>query len=222
MSGTGPGFATEELKLSERLQLVFYAPRAAFAAVRERETATDWLVPALLVCAIGLGAHYLTLEAMTDLNSPAVIEDLEGLDEAGRQRYQESALMLRAHGWMMVPVGYFTSLVLVGWVLMVMGRALFQAEVSYRQALVIKAYAALVISVEWALRGGLVLMTGDPGIQLGLGVLLPEGAEASLGGRVLMEVNHCRILHQPLKSPLLIIIESHGHRLGLDLSLIHI
>ena len=34
------------------------------------------LTPALLVCAIGLGAHYLTLEAVTALNSPAVIEHL--------------------------------------------------------------------------------------------------------------------------------------------------
>ena len=189
MSATGPGFAAEDLTLSERLQLVFYAPRTAFEAVRDREMAFDWLVPALLVCAIGLAAHYLTLDAMTNLDSPAVTEHLQGLGEADQQRYQESAAMLRTHGWMMVPVGYFTSLVLVGWVLMVMGRSLFQAEVSYRQALVIKAYAALVIGIEWALRGGLVLMTGDPGIQLGLGALLPAGAAASLGGRVLMAIN---------------------------------
>ena len=65
MSATGPGFAAEDLTLSERLQLVFYAPRTAFDAVRDREMAFDWLVPALLVCAIGLAAHYLTLDAMT-------------------------------------------------------------------------------------------------------------------------------------------------------------
>ena len=189
MSATGPSFASEDLTLSERLQLVFYAPRAAFDAVREQETALDWLVPALLVCAVGLGAHYLTLGAVTDLDSPALIEHLEELDEAGRQRYQESVAMLKTHGWMMVPVGYFTSLVLVGWVLMMMGRSLFQAEVSYRQALVIKAYAASVIGVEWVLRSGLILMTGDPGIQLGLSVLLPASAATSFGGQVLMAIN---------------------------------
>ena len=146
-------------------------------------------MPALLVCAAGLGAHYLTLDAVTDLDSPALIEHLEELDEAERQRYQESVAMLKMHGWMMVPVGYFTSLVLVGWVLMMMGRSLFQAEVSYRQALVIKAYAASVIGVEWVLRSGLILMTGDPGIQLGLSVLLPASAATSFGGQVLMAIN---------------------------------
>ena len=34
--------------------------------------------------------------------------------------------------------------------------------------------------------------------------------------RVSMEVAHCRLLHQTLKSPLLIIVESDGYRLGLD------
>ena len=189
MSETGPGFAVEELSLFERLQLVFYAPRTAFVAVRGRETALDWLLPALLVCAVGLGAHQLTLDVLTDLEAPAVQQHLEGMDEVGRQRYEQSAAMLRAHGWMMIPVGIFTSLVMVGGVLLAMARSLFQAEVNYRQMLVIKAYAALVVAVEWVLRAVLVFTTGDPGVQLGLGAVLAEGTAASLSGRVLLAAN---------------------------------
>jgi hypothetical protein len=189
MSQTGPGFGVEDLNLTARMQRVFYAPRSAFEAVRGLETAHDWLLPALLVCLVGLVAHYLTLDVVTDLQSPAAQRQLEGMDEAARKQYEESAAMLRASGWMMIPVGVFTSLVIVAMVLKVMARSLFQADVSYRQMLVVKAYAALVVGVEWVLRAVLVLATGDPGVHLGPGMLLPEGVAASFTGRVLLTLN---------------------------------
>ena len=188
-SATGPGFAAEDLSLFARIQRVFYAPRTAFAAVRGQETAHDWLLPALLVCAVGLGAYHLTLDVVTDLEGPAVQQHLEDMDEAEQQRYQESAAMMRAHGWMMIPVGLFASLVVVGGVLLALARSVLQAEVSYRQMLVVKAYAALVVAVEWAVRAVLVLATGDIGAHLGLGPLLSEEAAATFGGRVLTALN---------------------------------
>jgi hypothetical protein len=111
------------------------------------------------------------------------------MDEAEQQRYKESAAMMRAHGWMMIPVGLFASLVVVGGVLLGLARSVFQAEVSYRQMLVVKAYAALVVAIEWAVRAVLVLATGDIGAHLGLGPFLSEEAAATFGGRVLMALN---------------------------------
>ena len=181
MNATGPGFAAEDLSLFERIQRVFYAPRTAFAAVRGQETAHDWLLPALLVCAVGVGSYNLTL----DVGAPAVQEPLESLDESERQQ----AEALQAHGWMMVPVGLFFSLVVVGGVLLMLARSAFQAEVSYRQMLVVKAYALLVVGVEWVVRAMLVLATGDIGAHLGLGALLSEEAAATFGGRILMALN---------------------------------
>ena len=181
MSATGPGFAAEDLNLFVRIQRVFYAPRTAFAAVRGQESAHDWLLPALLVCAVGIGAHHLTL----DVGTPAVQQQLESLDEVERQRVEA----FQAHSWMMIPVGLFASLVVVGGVLLALVRSVFQAEVSYRQMLVVKAYAALVVAVEWAVRAVLVLATGDIGAHLGLGLFLSEEAAATLGGRVLMVLN---------------------------------
>ncbi len=180
MSATGPGFATEDLSLFTRIQRVFYAPRTAFAAVRGQESAHDWLLPALLVCAVGIGAYHLTL----DVGAPAV-QQLEGLDEAERQRLEA----FQAHGWMVIPVGLFSSLVVVGGVLLALARSVFQAEVSYRQMLVVKAYAALVVAVEWAVRAVLVLTTGDLEAHLGLGLFLSEEAAATFGGRVLVALN---------------------------------
>lgn len=85
MSATGPGFATEDLSLFVRMQRVFYAPRTAFAAVRGQESAHDWLLPALLVCAVGIGAHHMSLNA----GAPAIQQQLESLDEAERQRVED-------------------------------------------------------------------------------------------------------------------------------------
>ena len=189
MSATGPGFAAEDLSLFARMQHVFYAPRMAFAAVRGQESAHDWLLPVLLVCAVGLGAYHFTLDVVTDLEGPAVQQHLEGMDEAEQQRYKESAAMMRAHGWMMIPVGLFASLVVVGGVLLALARSVFQAEVSYRQMLVVKAYAALVVAIEWMVRAVLVLATGDITVHLGLGLFLSEGAAATFGGRVLTALN---------------------------------
>ena len=189
MSTTGPGFAAEDLSIFERMQRVFYAPRTAFAAVRGQESAHDWFLPALLVCAVGLGAYHLTLDAVTEIEGPAVQQHLEGMDEAEQQRYKESAALMRAHGWMMIPVGLFASLVVVAGVLLGLARSVFQAEVTYRQMLIVKAYAALVVSIEWAVRAVLVLATGDVGAHLGLGLLLSEEAAATFGGRVLAALN---------------------------------
>ena len=181
MSATGPGFATEDLSLLARIQRVFYAPRTAFAAVRGQESVHDWLLPVLLVCAVGVGSYNLTLDA----GAPAVQEQLESLDEAERQQ----AEALQAHGWMVVPVGLFFSLVVVGGVLLLLARSAFQAEVSYRQMLVVKAYALLVVGVEWVVRVVLVLATGDLGAHLGLGLFLSEEAAATFGGRILTALN---------------------------------
>ena len=189
MSEAGPGFTVGMSSLFERLQLVFYAPHTAFLEVRGRETAHDWLLPTLLVCMVGLAAHHMTIDTVTDLQNPAVQRHLEGMDEEGRQRYEQSAAMLRAHGWMQIPVGVFTSLVVVGWVLMAMARSLFQVEVNYRQVLVVKAYAALVVAAEWILQSVLVWSTGDPTLHLGLGILLSDEVAASFVGRVLMAAN---------------------------------
>ena len=180
MSATGPGFAAEDLSLFARIQRVFYAPSTAFAAVRGQESAHDWLLPVLLVCAVGVGSYNLTL----DVGAPDV-QELEGLDEAERQQ----AEALQAHGWMVVPVGLFFSLVVVGGVLLMLARSVFQAEVSYRQMLVVKAYALLVVAIEWVVRVVLVLATGDLGAHLGLGLFLSEEAAATFGGRILTALN---------------------------------
>ncbi len=185
----GPGFATEEAGWVERLCRVFYIPQSSFAAVVGRESAWDWFAPIAFACLVGIGTHFVTIDVVGNLATPAVQEKLSGLDEAQREQYTRSVEMLRTQGWTMIPVGLFTSLVIVAGLLMLVARFVFHCELSFRQALVIKAYATLVVVPEWVVRGALILAADSPFVYTGPGMFVGEAASATFFGRALLGVN---------------------------------
>ena len=185
----GPGFAAEEAGWVERLCRVFYAPQASFAAVVGRESAWDWFLPIVFACLVGVATHFVTIDVVGNLDTPAVREKMSDLDEAQRAQYARSVEMLRTQGLTMIPVGLFTSLVVVAGLLMVVSRFVFHRELSFRQALVVKAYATLLVAPEWIVRGVLVLAANSPFVYTGPGFLVGEVAAATFFGRVLLGVN---------------------------------
>jgi hypothetical protein len=126
---------------------------------------------------------------VSDLDTPAVREKLSAMDEAQRRQYAKSVDMLRAQGWTMVPVGLFTSLVMVSGLLMGISRFVFQGELSFREALIIKAYATLIVCPEWIVRALLILATDSPFVYLGPGMLLGEATATTFLGRMLVGIN---------------------------------
>lgn len=192
MTGPASGrlrFGQEDLTLPQRLLCVFYAPRASFEAVVERENSHDWLVPVLIACAVGLAAHQLTLDIVADLEAPAVQEQMEQMSEEEREQYVQGVQVLRTHGWMMVPIGLFISLVVVSVVVLMVARFLFNAEVTYRQMLVVKGYASLIAIPEWIVRTPLMLVGGSAEVHTGLGAFVPEAMAGTFAGRLLSAVN---------------------------------
>ena len=192
MTGSAPGrisFAQEDLSLAERMLRVLYAPRSSFEAVVGRESALDWLAPLLVVCAVGLLSHQLTIDLITDLENPAVQERMARMSDEERDQYTQNLRMLRTHGWMMVPIGVFTSLAVVSVVLLAVGRSVLKGEVSYRQMLVVKAYASLVLVPEWIVRTLLVLGSGSAEVHTGLGAFVPAEMAGTFAGRLLISFN---------------------------------
>lgn len=185
----GPGFAQEEMSLVTRLARVLIDPGRCFAAVVGRESAHDWLLPVLLACVVGLGAHQLTLDLVTDLESPAVREQMKQMNEEQREQYLQSMEMMRKHGWMSVPVGLFSSLVLVAGVALFFTRWLFDKEISYRQMLVVKAHASLALIPEWIVRTPLMLAKGSVEVHLGPGAFVQPDMVDTFFGRLLMGIN---------------------------------
>lgn len=185
----GPGFAAEEAGWLQRMVSVFSAPQSSFAAVLGRESSLDWLLPVAVTCLVGLGCHYLTIDTVSSLNSPAVQEKLMSMNEQERAQYEQSVQMLRAQGWTMVPVGHFSSLVFVGAIMLVIARLIFHSEMTFRQALIVKAYATLVVAIEWIVRALMVLAMDSPFVFTGPGMLVGDGASETFFGRVLMNIN---------------------------------
>jgi hypothetical protein len=181
--------ADPSLTLPERLLRVFYAPRRSFAALGQDPDWIDWFTPILLVCLVGIASHFLTRDLVFDPEAPAVKEQLENLSEEKRQEQLKSMEAMRARGWVTVPVGALTSLVAVGGVLFLLARFLFQSEVSYRQMLVVKGYASLVVGVEWAARTLLMLARQTPVVHTGPGVLVSEESARTFAGQVLLAIN---------------------------------
>jgi len=191
MSGlaNGPSFGQEEMNLQTRLMHVFRDPGRSFAAIVGRESANDWLVPVLLACVVGVAAHFLTVDLVTDLGAPAAREQIAEMTEAEREQYVQGMQMLRQHGWMMVPIGMFFSLVVVAGVLLVFSRYLFNKEVDYRQMLAIKGYATLVLIPEWIVRVPLILIEGTADVYTGPGAFVPAEMANSFFGKMLIGIN---------------------------------
>jgi hypothetical protein len=185
----GASFGQEEMSLGERLIRVLYAPHRSFAAVAGREQVHDWLLPALLACAAGLVAHSCTIDLITDLQSPVVQQQMEQLGEAEQEQYIQSLQVMRAQGWMMVPIGVFSSLVIVAGVALLFTRQFFSSEITYRQMLVAKAYASLVLIPEWLVRTLLMRARGTPQVHTGPGVFVGEEMAGGFFGRLLLGIN---------------------------------
>jgi hypothetical protein len=189
LKDSGPVLTAEQLTIQERLKRVYYAPRSSFEAVLGREEWLDWFLPAVLVALMGLISHALSISVMDNLDSPVLRSQLQQMGEAQRQQFLNSMQMLIAQGWIMIPVGTFSSLVVVAFILQVMLRSLFEVDVTYRQALVIKGYASMVMGLEWIARAALVNMQQTPIVQTGMGWFVPASVAATFAGRVLTEIN---------------------------------
>jgi hypothetical protein len=157
--------------------------------VVDRETARDWLAPILIVCVVGLVAYQVAAALMEEQTTAAARQWLEQYPPEARAKYEQDLQAMRAIGWVMVPVGLFFSLVSVAWIGLLLCRFLFRAEVTYRQMLVVKAYASLIAAPEWVVRTLLTLIVGTSEVYLGPGAFLPASLADTYAGRALQAVN---------------------------------
>ena len=185
----GSVLSGEPLTLQERLKRVYYAPRSSFEAVVGREGWLDWFLPAVVVSLMGLIAHALSLPLMDDLDSPVLQGHLQQMQEQQREQFLASMEMLKTQGWIMIPLGAFVSLVVVAFILQVMLRSLFEVDLSFRQVLVIKGYASMVMGLEWIAAAVLRNIQQSPIVQTGMGWFVPDNLVRTFAGRVLTDIN---------------------------------
>ena len=187
-----PSFSTgyEDLSLADRLARVVYAPRTSFEAVRDDPTSQDWLLPVMLMCLIWIGSNYATLSVTADPGLPAMQDRLNGLPEEQRQEALQNLETWREHGWMTLPlVDGFSTVVCVGLVMLAVGRWILRAEVSLRQMLTLKGYAAVIVAIEKIMSTPLMLLAQKPFVHLGPGVFVGEEAAGTFFGKLLIGAN---------------------------------
>ena len=187
-----PSFTTgyENLSLGDRLARVVYAPRTSFEAVRDGPTSQDWLLPVLLMSLVWIGSNYATLSVTADPGLPAMQERLNGLPEEQRQQALQNLETWREHGWMTLPlVNGFSTVVCVGLAMLAVGRWALRADVSLRQMLTLKGYAAVIVAIEKVVSTPLMLIAQKPFIHLGPGAFVGKEAAGTFMGKLLIGVN---------------------------------
>ena len=187
-----PSFSTgyEDLSLTDRLARVVYAPRTSFEAVRDDPTSQDWLLPVMLMCLVWIGSNYATLSVTADPGLPAMQDRLNGLPEEQRQEALQNLETWREHGWMTLPlVNGFSTVVCVGLVMLAVGRWIFRVDVSLRQMLTLKGYAAVIVAIEKVVSTPLMLFAQKPFIHLGPGAFVGEEAGKTFFGKLLIGIN---------------------------------
>ena len=175
-----------EVDFVERWKSVFSKPETSFLSVAGKERAQDWIYPILLTCLVGVAHFYLTIDLVDAVADRSQFGQFNEIEDSQYQEWKENS---RLYGWTLIPVGHFTSLVFIAFVVMIVAKLAFQAELNFRQALIAKAHATLIIVPEWIILTVLMLGTGSTGITLGPGFFLEENNINTFFDRILISIN---------------------------------
>lgn len=182
--------SVEQIGLAERMLRVFHAPRRTFEAIASGGSFPDWVAPVALVV-LFWAAHNLAVMSIVAPEIPATMEGWEQFTEEQRQSATKGLKVWRSHGWISFPlVNSFSSLALVGLVLLGLCRWVLRVQVTLSQMLTVKAYASLVTIPQWILLTPLV-RTGDAGaspLSFTPGALMADPFASPLG-RFLSSLN---------------------------------
>ena len=175
-----------EVDFVERWKSVFSKPETSFLLVAGKERAQDWIYPILLTCLVGVAHFYLTIDLVDAVADRSQFGQFDEIEDSQYEEWKENS---RLYGWTLIPVGHFTSLVFIAFVVMIVAKLAFQAELNFRQALIAKAHATLIIVPEWIILTVLMLGTGSTGIKLGPGFFLEENNINTFFDRILISIN---------------------------------
>jgi hypothetical protein len=179
--------APRRTSLAARLANVFATPGEVFDEVKTSPPrAAHWVVPGLLSCLVGVISVWVLFsqddlrQQMMEQQAKAMEKKLEQLPPAERERARQtmsaftgSTLVkaVAAGGAVFVA---FAQVLVVGTVLWLLGKSLFQADATYLKALEVSGLASMISVLGGIVSLLLVLITGRLTANLGPGLLLRE------------------------------------------------
>ncbi|NKB71802.1 MAG: hypothetical protein GKR89_32400 [Candidatus Latescibacteria bacterium] len=182
----------DDIGLIGRMIRVFYAPGETFAAVRQRQTWADWVIPLLVVMVVAMAAAYVIMPVVKEFttqqmseqfaNNPDIKpEDLERIEKM-QGTFQTIGILVATPA----AVVFFT--LLKSALLLILAKFFLGGEIRFNQTLAISAYAGLIEIVRSIVTTPLILSNKTLQIQTGLGLLLPEETLKTFLGRYLAAI----------------------------------
>ena len=151
--------------IAGRMIRTFTAPGETFASVRERMTWQDWFAPTLIVIAADAASLAARVPTLT-------------MDEWSDM----------APAFLMSAANPFLTLFIAGAVLLLVANFILGGRATYGRMLAVTAYASLVSVADRIVTGLLFLVTGTR-VEIGPGLLLPDGMLDTFAGRLLAGVD---------------------------------
>ena len=165
---------------------VVASPGSTYEALREHNTRWDWLVPALVVAVVGMIGVYVTMPLIEETARAQAMERIQNLPQEQQEKILDMTAKSSGIGALVAtPVTTFVFLFIGAGVLMAVGRWALGGDVTYRQSLVVSAYASLVGVLATIVRVPLMLAKDTAMVFTGPAILLSEEALKTFGGRFL-------------------------------------
>ena len=166
-----------EMSVVGRILRVFYAPSETFEAVSEQRSATDWLVPTIVVAMVVFFSTYVTspiyvaetMEQTQQQMSAEQSDEMEGTADA-----------ILISTLIAAPVMTFVMLFIGAAIYLLVGK-LLGGLLGYSQCLAIVAYTSLISILQHIVKTPLVLANETMNVQIGLGMFFPRKPGKVLG-----------------------------------------
>ena len=172
---------TPEGTLVSRLVAIYRAPQSVYVDLRKQGGEWyDWVVPTLLAAA------FWAMYNSSILADPQDLTNWETLSEDQRQMARDAMAMWQSHVWFSLPlVNSFASLAAASLVLVPICRWFLRREVTLRQMLAAKSYAAMMVIPRWLLLA-ICHRLGAVNVAFGPAALLAPDERNDVVGQILV------------------------------------
>jgi hypothetical protein len=178
----------QEVGIIGRMLRLFYVPSETFESLARKQSAADWLVPAILTAAVVVATAVLIMPITTEFTQQAMQQQMQDMPAEQRAIVEKSQGMMQTGALIATPIMMFIFLFIFAAVYLVLGK-LLGGTLSYGQTLAISSYSMLVAIPQHIVKTPLILAKKTLLVQMGLGIFLSEETLQTFGGRFLASID---------------------------------
>jgi hypothetical protein len=200
--------------LAARLRDIYQAPQSVYAAVRENGGEWyDWVVPTLLAAAFWASYNWGLI------GDPQDLTNWDALSEEERLQASDALVLWRSHVWFSLPLtNSFASLSAGALVLVPLVRWILRREVTLRQMLAVKGYAAMMTIPRWLLLA-VFHRLGAENVAFGPAAFLNPADREDVVGQILVGLDFFDLWQAVVMGVGLAVMSGRSPRAGIAMSI---